>query len=136
MQDLIGSHRVDRIFSPQPKRVSIRAMTTCQLSPYLSEYVESRSLNSPPTHFEDEEVNEELNSIITPIKSVPAPSRKSIPLPTLSRCLTWDEYSQEATPPREKSNPIIFDELFMELNSTISTAESTPPRSFSPDNCA
>jgi len=111
-------------------------MTTCQLSPYLSEYVEFRRLNSPPIHFEDEEVNEELNSIITPIKSMPAPTRKSIPLPTLSRCLTWDEYSQEATPPREKSNPIIFDELFLELNSTISTAESTPPRSSSPDNCA
>ena len=138
MQDLIGSPKVDRIFSPQPKRVSIRGMTSSQVSPYMRECLPfvHHSLLSSPTDIEDEEVNEELNSIITPVKSASRLTRTSIPVPILSRCLTWDEYSLDNTPPREKNNPIIFDELFMELNSSINTAESTPPRSFSPDTCA
>ena len=130
-----------KIFSPQPKRMGIRVQDTVDRNPFQLEFgvpCRNFSVLSSLDHQEDQQVLEELNEILSPRKSCevsrPVPSRHT--LPSFRRHLTWESASCDSAPPREKENPIIFDEFFLELNSACSTAENSPLRTLSPDNCS
>lgn len=129
-----------KIFSPQPKRMGIRVPETADRNLFQREFgipIRNFSHSGSLEHREDQQVFEELNEILSPRKSCevsrPVPSRHT--LPSFRRHLTWEIASCDSAPPRDKENPIIFDEFFLELNSACSTAENSPLRTLSPDNC-
>ena len=138
MQDLPKHLDSVRIFSPQPKRLGSRVLPHMIRNALINEFEEpirNMSKSETPDFSEEEEVMQELNQIISFKRSFtsPEPISPVSPAPVLKRYMSWGSTSTGSTPPREKHNPIIYDEFFKELNCTISTADSSPFRSSSPE---
>jgi hypothetical protein len=138
MQDLPKPFDSVRIFSPQPKRLGIRILPIVVRNTLINERdvpIRNVSKSETPEYSEEEEVMQELAELISLKRSFTSPEPVSpiSPAPVLKRYMTWGSMKSGTTPPRDKQNPIIFDEFFKELNCSISTAENSPLRSFSPE---
>ena len=96
------------IYSPQPKR---RRIEQLQTNPFVSK----------ADIFEESELSSEISQIL---------SRHSVPdLRELSSSSDSPKYTVRRMPRRLNTNPVVFDEKFLELDSSMSTAEPVSPRS-------
>ena len=105
-QNLLGS-----LVSPQPRRLHVE-IKGCKKNPFQKKQLPLiRGTHSNGD--EDERVLRELSSILAKPACLLPPIGKKSPSPTL--------LPKFKLPSRTKANPIVKDEVFMELNSTAST---------------
>ena len=100
------------IVSPVPKRFSQNPTTVIKRNPF----VEFPPLKTPGLPEEDL-LEKELSLILSKPATFFPPIAKKTPSPSFMNKI-------ERLPTRQKVNPLVFDEMFIELNSSLSTCES------------
>ena len=100
------------LLSPIPKR-----MTQWQSNfPKSNPFLELPPLKTPGLQEEDL-LNKEIHQILSKPSTIFPPITKKTPSP-----LNFGK--PDRLPSRQKNNPLIFDEKFIEINSALSTSES------------
>ena len=100
------------ILSPAPKRI----ISSLSNFPKRNPFFELPQLK-PPGSFEEDSLESELSQILSKPATIFPPIGKKAPSPSL--------FTKNAKqPPRPKNNPVIYDEKFIEINSSTSTCES------------
>lgn len=97
------------IISPEPKRVNTYLFNPARRNPFF----ELPHLK-PPAQGEEESIEKELTQILSKPLTIFPPIKKSPSPSTFAK----------SGPPRQKYNPLIYDEKFIEINSSASTQES------------
>ena len=100
------------LVSPIPKRCSVNPVATHKRNPFI----ELPPLKTPGLPEEDV-LEKELRLILSKPTTILPPIAKKTPSPSMMN-------KTEHPPTRQKVNPLIFDEAFIELNSSLSTCES------------
>lgn len=100
------------LVSPVPKRYSINQTVIYKRNPFI----ELPPLKTPGL-LEEDLLQKELRLILSKPTTILPPIAKKTPSPSMMN-------KTEHPPTRQKVNPLIFDEVFIELNSSLSTCES------------
>ena len=100
------------LFSPVPKHFSQHPIGLPKKNPF----VELPPLKTPGLPEEDLLIKE-LSLILSKPATILPPISKKTPSPSFMNKI-------DRPPSRQKTNPLIFDEKFIELNSSLSTCES------------
>lgn len=100
------------LVSPVPKRCSANPMAVHKKNPFI----ELPPLKTPGL-LEEDLLAKELSLILSKPTTILPPIAKKTPSPGFLN-------KTDHQPTRQKVNPLIFDEAFIELNSSLSTCES------------
>jgi hypothetical protein len=99
------------LVSPVPRRCSHNPVTLPKRNPFI----ELPPLKTPGL-VEEDQLLKELSQIL---------SKPAVILPPISKKTPSPSFFHKIEPPtRQKVNPLVFDEKFIELNSSLSTCES------------
>ena len=100
------------LVSPVPRRSCQLASTACKKNPFTK-----LPPIKTPGHIEEDLVVKELRLILAKPSIVLPPMNKSTPSPN-------NFHKLDLHPTRQKLNPLVNDEIFIELNSLLNTCES------------
>ena len=112
MSELHKKKNCPVLVSPVPRRFSQNPASAIKRNPF----VEFPPLKTPGLPEEDL-LEKELSLILSKPTTILPPIAKKTPSPSFMNKL-------ERPPTRQKVNPLVFDEIFIELNSSLSTCES------------
>ena len=100
------------LISPEPKRSNQNPMRLPKRNPFI-EFPSLKTFSNA----EEDSLEKELNSILSKSITILPPISKKTPSPSF-----FNKF--ERLPSRQKANPLIYDEKFIEINSSLSTCES------------
>lgn len=112
MNETIKKRLCPALVSPIPKRTSQLLQAASKKNPFT----ELPPIKTPG-HIEEDLVVKELRLILSKPSFVLPPMKKSTPSPNYFNKI-------EQHPARQKVNPVVNDEIFLELNCSLSTCES------------